>query len=188
MWLILPLIRAFFRLCITPIKPGPAAITDPVLGISGQNGAMPDVRNASVILSALSNNGSPAFGNWSQTLVASSLLASTLTGGQLVGGIIKRFAPTAASTDSTDTGTNIVNAIPGAVVGQSFPLLYANLGSAANSVTMTLGAGSGVTITGTNTITSNSIRLFLGTITASNAVTLTSCFQFGIGANATTAL
>lgn len=171
------LLAAFVRLAITPIKPGPAAISDPVAGIYGQQGAMPNQGNMGVVLSALSNNGSPAFGNWSQTLIAANLTAATYSGPQMVGGIIRRFGNAAGTTtDSTDTGTNIVNAIPGATPLQTFLMFLANMGSGA----LAMVAGSGVSLAGTNLVGGFSARLFLGQVTASNAVTMTGLFSFGL--------
>ncbi len=106
-----------------------------------------------------------------------AIAAATYNANNMVGGIIRRFSPGAAFTDCTDTATNIVNSIPGAKPLQTFPLLIANLGSGLE----TLAAGTGVTIAGTTTISSNSTRLFLGQVTGSAAVTLTSCFQFSNG-------
>lgn len=171
------LITMFFRLFITPVKPGPAAIGDPVNGIYGLSGAIPNQAALGVILNALQNNASPVFGNWSTTLIPASLTAYTIPAGNLVSGIIRRFNPGAAFTDSTDTATNIVNAIPGAVVGQTFPLLIANMGSGLVGA-MTVAGGAGVTVTGTATIATGFLRLFLGQVTGSSTVSLTSCFTF----------
>jgi hypothetical protein len=175
---ILSLITGFFRPLITTIK----TIPDNMANVE-QDGAL--IPNGALIpaIQALATFGSPAFGNWSQTLVPASLAANTIGAGQLVGGIIRRFSPGAAFTDSTDTATNIVNAIPGAKVNQSFPVLIANLGSGL----MTLAAGTGVTIAGTAAIGSATIRLFLGTVTGSSAVTLTSCFGWNLGTGGTLA-
>lgn len=175
------LLAGLVRLAITPIKPGPAAIGDPVNGPYGQTGAMANQGNMVGVLAALSNNGAPAFGNWSQTLIPNSLAAATINANNLVGGLIRRFSPGANFTDSTDTATNIVNAIPGAIPNQTFPLIIANLGSGI----MTLGAGTGVTIAGTATIASNATRLFLGQVLGSAQVTITSLFQWGNGSGYT---
>lgn len=164
-------ILGFFRPAITPIK----TIPNNMANIE-QDGAM--IPNSALVpaIQALANFGAPAFGNWSQTLVP-VVAATTIQAAQLVGGIIRRFSPAANYTDSTDTATNIVNAIPGATPLQTFPLLIANLGSGI----MTLAGGTGVTIAGTATIASNATRLFLGQVTGSAAVTITSCFQWGNG-------
>jgi hypothetical protein len=166
----------FFRLGITTVKTNP----DPVSGIE-QDGAL--VPNGAIVagLQALQTNASPAFGNWSQTIIAASLAAATYNANNMVGGIIRRFSPGAAFTDSTDTATNIVNAIPGAKVGQTFPMIVLNLGSGLE----TLGAGTGVTIAGTATIGSSRAGFFLGQVTGSAAVTLTNCFSWNLGTGGT---
>src|SRR4051812_15106056 len=101
-------VLGFFRPGITTPKTSP----DPIAGIE-QNGSM--VNNGALLgaLGALQQNSAPAFGNWSQSLIP-AIGAATITGGQLTGGIIRRFAPSSAFTDCTDTATNIILAIPGA--------------------------------------------------------------------------
>lgn len=164
-------LASFFRPGITSVKTSP----DPIIGIE-QDGAL--IPNGALVaaMQAVQTNASPAFGNWSQTLIP-AIAAATYDGGTLVGGIIRRFSPGAAFTDCTDTATNIINAIPGAKVNQTFPLIIANLGSGNE----TLSGGTGVTIAGTAVIASNSTRLFLGQVTGSAAVTLTNCFAWGNG-------
>ena len=158
---------AFFRCAITEVKTTLRPVDAEVLGaLPTQTGIVGLIRN-------LKANAAPVFGNFNVSTV--SLAANTYTGRQLVGGIIRRvLAVGAATTDSTDTATNIVNAIPGAVVGQTFPILISNLMSA----TLTVAAGTGVTLVGTATVTRFSTRLFLGEVTGSAAVTITNCFQF----------
>lgn len=166
-------IAAFLRLGITPIKPGPVAISDPVNGPYGQTGAMPNPSGLGNALAALSNNGAPAFGNWSQTLIPNSLAAATYNGNSMVGGIIRRFAGAGTTQDSTDTATNIVNAIPGATPLQTFLMLLANM----NSSALTMAANTGVTLAGTNVVGGFSVRLFLGQVTGSAAVSMTGLFS-----------
>lgn len=167
---------AFFRLGITTVK----GVPDPIPGTE-QAGAL--VPNGALItqLNAFQNNASPAFGNWNSTLIPASLSAATYGGPSMVGGIIRRFSTGAATTDSTDTATNIVNSIPGAKVNQTFPMLVANLGSGA----LTIAAGTGVTITGTAIIGSATMRLFLGQVTGSAAVTLGGQFGWNLGTGGT---
>lgn len=170
-------IAGIFRLGITPIKPGPISVA---AAIPGQMGAMPDYSLLGVAVAALSNNGAPAFGNFSQTLIPNSQTAATYNANSMVGGIIRRFGASGAlTTDSTDTATNIVNAIPGAVPLQTFPLLVANMGS--NSVA--LAAGAGVTMAGTNIIAGFSMRLFLGQVLGSAAVTFTGLFSMPLSSS-----
>lgn len=165
----LSILAGLFRPGITTVKTNP----DPIGGTE-QAGAM--IPNGALIagLTALQTNASPVFGNWSQVLIPNNVAARTYSGAEIAGGIIKRFSPGAAFTDCTDTATNILNAIPGAKVNQSFPILVGNLGSGI----MTVAAGTGVTLVGSATIASNCVALFLGTITGSTAVSLTRCFQF----------
>lgn len=170
------LLLSFFRLAITTVK----LPSDPPQGTE-QAGAL--VPNGAVVgaLAALQQNAAPAFGNWNGTLIPANLSATTYLGQQMVGGIIKRFSTGAATTDSTDTATNIVNAIPGAKVNQTFPLIIANLGSGS----LTIGAGAGVTLAGTALIGSATARLFLGQVTGSATVTLAGQFGWNLGTGGT---
>ncbi len=172
---IIVFLAGFFRPSITSVKTNP----DPVTG-TPQAGAL--VANGDLIpqLAALQNNAAPAFGNFSQTLIP-AIAAATYTGPSLVGSIIRRFSPGAAFTDCTDTATNIIAAIPGAKVNQSFLTLIANLGSGLQ----TIAAGTGVTIAGTATIGSAQARLFLGQVTGSAAVSITNCFAWNLGTGGT---
>lgn len=173
---IIALLAGFLRPGITTVKGAP----DP-LGGTEQAGAM--VPNGALLqqFGAFAQNAAPVFGNFTQTLIPNTPVARTYTGNELVGGIIRRFTPGAAFTDCTPTATDIVNAIPGAKANQSFITLIANLGSGL----MTLGAGTGVTIAGTATIGSAQMRLFLGQVTGSAAVTLTNCFGWNLGTGGT---
>lgn len=167
-------LAAFFRPRITTVKtsPDPAGGTD-------QAGAM--VTNEGILrqVGALQQNAAPVFGNWSQTVIPSSIAADTYQAGAMVGGIIRRLSVGGTViNDCTATATDIVNAIPGAKVNQTFPLILANLNS---STGVTLRANTGVTMAGTNVIGGLSARLFLGQVTGSAAVTLTGCFAFPLG-------
>lgn len=166
------LLAGFVRLGITPIKTGATTLTDPVGGIPGQTGAMPDFGNLTRIISSIAQNGAPAFGNFLLTRIGAATSAATWTGSQMVGGIIRREA-SASFTDCTDTATNIVAAIPGAVPLQTFLMLVCN----AAAGTCTVGAGTGVTLVGSTTVSQGSIRLLQGQVTGSAAVTLTNIFQ-----------
>src|SRR5260221_3624252 len=165
MHLLIQLFLAFLRPGITTVKLGP---NDPAQNLE-QAGAL--VPNGAIVSLAqnLSANASPAFGNWNGTIIPANPAPATYPAQAMVGGIIMRFSPGAATTDSTDTGTNIVNAIPGAKVGQSFPLTVANLGSGL----ITLGSNTGVQLLGTMAIGSATARLFLGQVTGSNTISLT---------------
>ena len=113
-----------------------------------------------------------AYSNLTTATVTAST-GTTLTAAQVVGSVIFRTnAPTGAFTDTTDTATNIVAAIPGATVNASWILRYVNRD---NNV-CTLAGGTGVTISGTATIANNTWRDFLCQITniGTPAVTMTS--------------
>lgn len=170
-WLPLALLRA----AITPVKTNPA----PIGGIN-QTGAM--VPNDALVpaLASLAQNAAPAFGNFALSLIPNSLAATTYSGNQIVGGIIRRNAGgTGATIDSTDTATNIVNAIPGATVGQSFTLELYNMGSGA----LTMAAGAGVTLAGTNVIGGFQMRKFFGQVLGSAAVTMTNIASFSLSSS-----
>lgn len=167
------LITGFLRLAATPVKPGPTTIT---AAVQNQAGALPDAGGVVSVLTALSNNAAPAMLNFVLTRISAIVAAATYTGAQMTGGFIRR-EQTTTYTDCTDTATNIVNSIPGAIVGQTFPFLLANCGPG----TATLGAGTGVTIAGSATIAGLSARLFLGQVTGSATVTLTNFFSFNSG-------
>lgn len=172
---LIALIAGFLRIGITTVKTNP----DPVTG-TAPAGAMVAAGDLISQLAALQTNAAPAFGNFSQTLVP-AISAATYTGNQLVGGLIRRFSPGAAFTDCTDTATNIINAIPGAKVNQTFITIIANLGSGLE----TFAAGTGVTIAGTASIGSATARLYLGQVTGSAAVTMTNCFGWNLGTGGT---
>lgn len=162
----LPLI--FLRLAITEVK------TTASPNAMGAEGAMPARGDIITLFSNLKANAAPVFGNWSFTQILSTLAADTYTGAGMVGGIIQRNSG-ASTTDSTATASQIVAAIPGAVVGQTFPCIISNMGSG----TLTIAANTGVTLAGTPTIGRFSSKLFLGTVTGSAAVTFQAAFSFG---------
>lgn len=173
--LVSALFAHLFRPAITPVNTNP----DNQFDIE-QDGAMIPSGAIIAALQGIANAAAPAFGNFTQILIPNSLAATTYNANNLVGGIIRRFGFAAAlTTDSTDTGTNIVNAIPSAVVNQTFPLMVANMGS--NSLVMA--AGSGVAITGTNVIAGFSMRLFLGQVLASNSVGFTGLFSMPLSSS-----
>lgn len=159
---------AFWRQAITPVKTDIRPTDAEVVG------AMPTQGGIVGLITNIKNNASPAFGNKVLTSVAVAAAARTYTGAEMVGGLIKRYG-SGPITDSTDTATNIVAAIPGAVVGQTFPMFLMNLGSVS---ALTMAAGTGVTLTGSAVVNGLSTRLFLGTVTGSTAVTITNMFQF----------
>ena len=92
----------------------------------------------------------------------------TLTAAGIVGGIITRTGPTGAYSDTTATAAQIVAAIPGAFVGQSFPVTIKN----GTAYAQTLVAGTGVTPPATVVVPPNSAGTYLVTLTSLTAVTL----------------
>lgn len=166
--ILLALLAAFLRLAITEVKTTQLPVN------VGQEGNIFDRGNIITLFQNLKSNAAPVFGNWNLTEIAATLAADTYTGLAMVGGIIRRTS-TGTTQDSSATATDIINAIPGAVVGQSFPCIIANMGSG----TFTLGGNTGITLTGTATIARFQSRLFIGTVTGSAAVTINNCFAFG---------
>lgn len=162
----LDLACSFLRLGITTVK-----ITTPPGSIEVL-GAMPTQSGLVGAVTDLTNNAAPAFGNSDQ--VPLSGVTNTWSAAAMVGGIIRRYGAQ-SSADLTDTATNIVNSIPGAKVNQTFPLWVANMGLG----TATPIGGTGVTLLGTTTISMQAAKLYLGRVTGSTAVSLTSCFQIG---------
>lgn len=160
-----------FRCAITEVKTSVRPVDAETLG------AMPAQAGIVNLFSNLKANAAPVFGNWTLTEIASTLAAETYAAGAMVGGLIRRNM-TGNATDSVATGTNIVNAIPGAVVGQTFPVLIANMGSG----TLTVATNTGCTLAGTATVSRFQTRLFIGQVTGSATYTLTQVFQFGAGA------
>ncbi len=171
---LLTFLFGFLRPAITTVKGAP----DPITGTEQAGALVPNAALTQQFL-AFQNNAAPAFGNFNLTIIPASLAARTYNANELVGGIIRRHSVGGTNiTDSTDTATNIVNAIPGAKVNQTFPLVVANLNSSAG---LTVAGGTGVTVVGSNNIGGLSARLFLGQVTGSAAVSLTGCFSFALG-------
>jgi hypothetical protein len=159
---------SFLRLSISPVKTTPAPSAAEVAG------AMPTQGGMLSLINSLVQNASPVFGNF-LSRIYSGTTQQTYNALDMLGGVIKRYGLTGATTDSTDTATNIVNAMPGATVGQSFLMMIANLTSTGN---LTVGVNAGITITGTASIQAGYARLYVGQVTGSGAVTLQNCFTF----------
>ena len=93
---------------------------------------------------------------------AGTILAATIVGGDLL-----RTVPTTAFTDTSDTAANIIAALHGATIGQSWEWTYQNQ----TSTTATLAGGSGATLAAT--VPPASWARFIVTYTAANTVTFT---------------
>lgn len=115
-------------------------------------------------IASLGRSGSP-MANTAITTVGNGIL----TAAALVGGLITRTGPVAAFSDTTASAALIVAAIPGAFVGQSFPVTIKN----GTAFAQTLLAGAGVTLPPTIVIPANSAGTYLVTLTSLTAVTLT---------------
>lgn len=165
------LVIGFFRIGITPVKTtvDPAASSG---SVQDQAGALPSASGIVGLFQNLKNNAAPAFGN--TALATKSGTTNTWSALDMVGGLIKRFGSQSAA-DITATATEIIAAIPGAVVGQTFPLVVANLSSVG---VLTPAAGTGVTLLGTTTINRLTSRWMVGKVTGSAAVTLEGGFTF----------
>lgn len=105
--------------------------------------------------------------------------AGTITAAGIAGGITNRTGSTAAFTDTTDTATNIIAALPNANVGQSFEYTYFN--NTAGTATLT--GGTGVTVSGLGTLVPQGTwARFLVTYTAAATVTMVAFSTGSIGA------
>jgi len=103
-------------------------------------------------------------------LVALADAAATLTAPQIIDNGIFTITPTVARTLTTDTGTAIVGAIPGAVVGTKFEIIIVNTAAfdvtLAAGVDVTLGAGQG------KHIINNVSGTWMGLVTTPTTVTI----------------
>ena len=142
------------------------------LGRITTQGAIPNVGDIIAVANALA----PA----AQALVSAGT-TDTISPTQLLSGLFVRSGVAVAVTATTDTATNIINAMPNPYVGQTFLLFYANLNSGTGVVTVV--GGVGVTTAGTLTIPIAGLRVFQGTVTnvATPTVFLNSLFSIGSG-------
>lgn len=115
--------------------------------------------------------------------------AATLTAAQIAGGFITRSGSTAAYTDTTDTATAIIAALPNNAAGNSFDLYIKNTTAFAE----TISAGTGVTVSGSSVVQPNSTGKFIITIVAGGTVTMVGtssgslpATQFNTGTTTTT--
>ena len=100
------------------------------------------------------------------------------TAAQILGGLITRTGITAGRTDAVDTAANIVAAIPGAYVGQSF-FFVVNNNDASDTVTVN-GASTGITYEGTATaLAVGDAWLFMALLTnVTGAMEAVTIYQF----------
>ena len=116
--------------------------------------------------------GEPTMGSIPMPSTTTSTVAAgtakTVTAAQMIGGLVLHD-PTGASTDTLDTAANLVAAMPGAAVGQSFYFDFVNIADASETITVAAGTG-GTTFTyspatGTYTIAQNAGKRFLVQLT-----------------------
>lgn len=103
-----------------------------------------------------------------------ALQAAAIVAANMAGSAVCVFDNTGTTPGSlpTDTAANIIAAVPGWQIGQSYLLKIRNSSGSANTATIT--AGTGVTLTGTMTIAQYVQREFIVTYTGAGAVTLQS--------------
>ena len=106
--------------------------------------------------------------------VTAALQSATIPAASMAGAAVTVFDNTGTTPAhlATDTAANIIAAVPGWQVGQSYVLKIRNSSGSANTATIT--AGAGVTLTGTMTIAQFVQREFIVTYTAAGAVTIQS--------------
>ena len=164
-----------------PLNPTPAEIITTGMEVDGAiASAVQIIENFEFIqalLTQLQANGSsavPGF-NFGTVASASNAVLNVATVGAAIPSTFIARSGGAALSDTTDTAAHIAAALPnGGYVGQTFLTVICNL----NSDTLTLVAGSGITLAGTTTIATDTIRFYLGKVTAvgTPAITLTGMF------------
>lgn len=99
-----------------------------------------------------------------------TLTAAQITGSGIGFSVISRAgSPGGGISDTTDIATNILAAMPGAVVGSTFRVRVSN----ATGQTVTLLGGTGVTVVGTATTATGTTHEFEGVITATGTPAIT---------------
>lgn len=102
--------------------------------------------------------------------------AVTYTAAQFLAGLILRDPNGADRTDVSPTAAQLIAAMPGATIGQSFQFDLVNTADASETITMS--GGTGVTIAGTTTVAQNNGKRWIVYITnaakGSEAVTVRS--------------
>ena len=126
--------------------------------------------NSSTI-SYVNNQGIFNTGDFFQNATVNSITSSTgvtVSTGQTLNSVIKRSSQNAGQTDTFGSAAVIVAAIPGAVVGTKFSLIYANV---SGTESITIAAGANGTLYGTSTVATNSfviLTFVLTNVTASS--------------------
>lgn len=87
----------------------------------------------------------------------------TYAAADLIGGLILRDPNGSARSDVSPSAADIIGAMPGAAIGQSFQFDLVNTADASEQITLT--AGAGVTVSGTATIAQNNGKRWIAYIT-----------------------
>jgi hypothetical protein len=150
--------------------PGSGAPSSPV-GIETQ-GASDNIQSQAAFLAALQANAAPMTGYQNYKSIATSatvtLNAAGLPGG--VAGACILWTGSTATAATLDSTQNIINGMPGAFVGMTALMNFAN----SSSATVTLTAGdANTTLSGTTTNVANAMRLYQIKITNLAAPSLT---------------
>ena len=95
------------------------------------------------------------------TTDSDSTSSYTYTASNMIGGIINR-EPSTSATDTVPSATNIVSAIPNAVVGSSFRFFVVNKGS--SIILQKVGIGSGITFVDGASSDPSTLSLFMNSI------------------------
>lgn len=138
------------------------------------DGALPGVGGLQQLITQLASAGAPFLGNWQYNTSALAGQTPAPTN-WYTGGILTRTGQAGIS-DTTPTGSALIAAVPGAVIGTTWPLLVCNL----NSGTLTAVAGSGVTLGGTTTIVTVAARLFWFNVTAAPVAIIGLSYAAGV--------
>ena len=138
--------------------------------IATETGVVAEVENVANVSLPLTAKGTGVVANtqslpyFSTTVTTEATAAAvTYTAAQLKGGLILRNTNGASRSDLFPTAANIVAAIPGAFVGQTFEVNIRNTAGAAETITMT--TNTGLTLSGTMTITQLHQKPFLVRLT-----------------------
>jgi hypothetical protein len=144
-----------------------AITTTKTPGGLGYSGGLIDAGDLAQYLSDVKNNGAALMGT---TQIVSNVVAAgqLMSASTMINQYIRRTGA-GAITDTIDSAVNIVAAMPGAKVGDSFWFILANF----NTGTLTLSNGvspaANITLNGTLTVAQSAVRWFIGTISAVGA-------------------
>jgi hypothetical protein len=151
------------------------------------DGGIPNVGALNQLITGLSSNAAPGYGNWLPTTQAGGATV-TLTAANMLGGIFTHTGAAGAAAVTTPTAALLASAWPGLQVGSTAPFIYVNL----NNATDTVAGGTNVTMTAGSasspfTVVTNAARLFSLQCTAAPVTIIGLTWNNGI-ATATTNL